>query len=54
MDAQIGSVGGGKTQTMLNLIAEAILRRDGVLVLDTKGDMMATLPAFRARFSTPA
>jgi len=40
----LGSVGGGKTQTMLNLIAEAILRRDGVLVLDTKGDMMAGLP----------
>jgi Type IV secretion-system coupling protein DNA-binding domain len=27
----LGSVGGGKTQTMLHLIAEAILRRDGVL-----------------------
>jgi hypothetical protein len=40
----LGSVGGGKTQTMLNLIAEAILRRDGVLVLDTKGDMMAGVP----------
>ena len=40
----LGSVGGGKTQTMLNLIAEAILRCDGVLVLDTKGDMMAALP----------
>ncbi|HEY2229998.1 MAG TPA: type IV secretion system DNA-binding domain-containing protein [Xanthobacteraceae bacterium] len=40
----LGSVGGGKTQTMLNLISEAILRRDGVLVLDTKGDMMAGLP----------
>ena len=30
---------------MLNLIAEAILRYDGVLVLDTKGDMMAALPS---------
>jgi Type IV secretion-system coupling protein DNA-binding domain len=40
----LGSVGGGKTQTMLNLIAQAIWRRDGVLVLDTKGDMMAGLP----------
>jgi len=40
----LGSVGGGKTQTMLHLIAEAISRRDGVLVLDTKGDMMAGLP----------
>jgi len=40
-----GSVGGGKTQTMLNLILEAIGRGDGVLVLDTKGDMMAGLPA---------
>jgi hypothetical protein len=41
----LGSVGGGKTQTMLNLISEAIARDDGVLVLDTKGDMMAGLPA---------
>lgn len=39
-----GSVGGGKTQTMLHLILEAISRGDGVLVLDTKGDMMAGLP----------
>lgn len=42
-----GSVGGGKTQTMLHLILEAISRGDGVLVLDTKGDMMAGLPAAR-------
>jgi hypothetical protein len=41
----LGSVGGGKTQTMLNLIIAAIDRNDGVLVLDTKGDMMAGLPA---------
>jgi hypothetical protein len=41
----LGSVGGGKTQTMLHLITEAIARNDGVLVLDTKGDMMAGLPA---------
>ena len=41
----LGSVGGGKTQTMLHLIIEAISRGDGVLVLDTKGDMMAGLPA---------
>ena len=41
----LGSVGGGKTQTMLHLIIEAISRDDGVLVLDTKGDMMAGLPA---------
>lgn len=40
----LGSVGGGKTQTMLHLIIEAISREDGVLVLDTKGDMMAGLP----------
>jgi hypothetical protein len=40
----LGSVGGGKTQTMLNLIGEAIARGDGLLVLDTKGDMMAGLP----------
>ena len=42
----LGSVGGGKTQTMLHLISEAIVRRDGVLVLDTKGDMMGGLPAY--------
>ncbi|SDT08597.1 Type IV secretion-system coupling protein DNA-binding domain-containing protein [Bradyrhizobium canariense] len=41
----LGSVGGGKTQTMLHLIGEAIIRGDGVLVLDTKGDMMGGLPA---------
>ena len=29
----LGSVGGGKTQTMLHLIDEAIARRDGVLVV---------------------
>lgn len=40
----LGSVGGGKTQTMLHLLGEAICRGDGVLVLDTKGDMMAGLP----------
>ena len=40
----LGSVGGGKTQSMLHLIIEAISRDDGVLVLDTKGDMMAGLP----------
>src|SRR5262249_50270100 len=36
----LGSVG-GETQTMLHLIIEAISRDDSVLVLDTKGDMMA-------------
>jgi hypothetical protein len=41
----LGSVGGGKTQTMLHLIIEAIGRDDALLVLDTKGDMMAGLPA---------
>jgi Type IV secretion-system coupling protein DNA-binding domain len=41
----LGSVGGGKTQSMLHLIIQAISRDDGVLVLDTKGDMMAGLPA---------
>jgi hypothetical protein len=40
----LGSVGGGKTQTMLNLILGANARDDTVLVLDTKGDMMAGLP----------
>ena len=40
----LGSVGGGKTQTMLHLIDEAIARKDGVLVLDTKGDMMGGFP----------
>lgn len=39
----LGSVGGGKTQTMLGLILGAIAREDTVLVLDTKGDMMAGL-----------
>jgi Type IV secretion-system coupling protein DNA-binding domain len=41
----LGSVGGGKTQTMLHLIEEALVRGDGLLVLDTKGDMMGGLPA---------
>jgi Type IV secretion-system coupling protein DNA-binding domain len=41
----LGSVGGGKTQTMLHLIDEALARGDGLLVLDTKGDMMGGLPA---------
>ncbi len=41
----LGSVGGGKTQTMLNLIDGANARGDGILVLDTKGDMMGGLPA---------
>jgi Type IV secretion-system coupling protein DNA-binding domain len=41
----VGSVGGGKTQTMLHLINEALVRGDGLLVLDTKGDMMGGLPA---------
>lgn len=39
-----GSVGAGKTQTMLNLILAAIARGDGVLVLDVKGDMTTGLP----------
>lgn len=41
----VGSVGGGKTQTMLHLISEALARGDGLLVLDTKGDLMGGLPA---------
>ena len=41
----LGSVGGGKTQTMLHLIDAALARGDGLLVLDTKGDMMGGLPA---------
>lgn len=41
----LGSVGGGKTQTMLNLMNEPLARGDGLLVLDTKGDMTAGLPA---------
>ena len=40
-----GSVGAGKTQTMLHLILAAIARGDSVLVLDVKGDMTAGLPA---------
>ena len=39
-----GSVGAGKTQTMLHLILAAIARGDGVLVLDVKGDMTEKLP----------
>lgn len=39
-----GSVGAGKTQTMLHLILGALNRGDGVLVLDVKGDMTARLP----------
>jgi hypothetical protein len=39
-----GSVGAGKTQTMLHLILAAIARGDGVLVLDVKGAMTAGLP----------
>ncbi|MGD9669200.1 MAG: helicase HerA-like domain-containing protein [Hyphomicrobiaceae bacterium] len=39
-----GSVGAGKTQTMLHLILAATARGDGVLVLDVKGDMTAGLP----------
>lgn len=39
-----GSVGAGKTQTMLHMILAAIARGDGVLVLDVKGDMTAGLP----------
>ncbi len=38
-----GSVGAGKTQSMLHLILGAIDRGDKVLILDTKGDMTATL-----------
>ncbi|WP_339865102.1 type IV secretion system DNA-binding domain-containing protein [Paremcibacter congregatus] len=39
-----GSVGGGKTQTMLRYILAAYHRGDSLLVLDTKGDMMSNLP----------
>ena len=39
-----GSVGAGKTQIMLRLILDAITRGDGVIVLDVKGDMTASLP----------
>jgi hypothetical protein len=39
-----GSVGAGKTQTMLHVILAAIARGDGVLVLDVKGEMTAGLP----------
>ena len=39
-----GSVGAGKTQIMLRLILGAIERGDGVIVLDVKGDMTASLP----------
>lgn len=39
-----GSVGSGKTQTMLHLILGAIYRGDGALVIDIKGDMTSDLP----------
>ncbi len=39
-----GSVGAGKTQTMLHLVLAAIARGDGVLVIDVKGDMTERLP----------
>ena len=39
-----GSVGAGKTQTMLHLVLAALVRGDSVLVIDVKGDMTATLP----------
>jgi hypothetical protein len=39
-----GSVGAGKTQTMLHVMLAAIARGDGVLVLDVKGEMTAGLP----------
>lgn len=39
-----GSVGAGKTQTMLHLMLAALARGDKILVLDTKGDMTARLP----------
>ena len=34
-----GSIGGGKTQTMIGLIVSAIARHDKVLVFDIKGDL---------------
>ncbi|WP_428408455.1 type IV secretion system DNA-binding domain-containing protein [Hyphococcus sp.] len=39
-----GSVGSGKTQTMLHLMRAAIWRGDKILVLDTKGDMTESMP----------
>jgi len=39
-----GSVGAGKTQAMLHLMRAALDRGDKLLVLDTKGDMTASLP----------
>lgn len=39
-----GSVGAGKTQTMLHLMLAALARGDKILVLDTKGDMTASMP----------
>ncbi len=39
-----GSVGAGKTQTMLHLMLAALARGDKILVLDTKGDMTAAMP----------
>tara|TARA_R110001599_G_scaffold158086_1_gene344603 strand:+ start:3654 stop:5432 length:1779 start_codon:yes stop_codon:yes gene_type:complete len=40
-----GGVGSGKTQIMLNLMDRIIARGDKMLVLDTKGDMTASLGA---------
>ncbi|MET3600689.1 type IV secretion system DNA-binding domain-containing protein [Martelella mangrovi] len=39
-----GSIGGGKTQTMIGLIVSAIARHDKVLVFDIKGDFTEKLP----------
>lgn len=39
-----GGVGSGKTQTMRHLMAAAMARGDKVLVLDTKGDITASVP----------
>ncbi len=39
-----GSVGAGKTQTMLHLVLAALARGDGALVIDVKGEMTETLP----------
>jgi len=49
----LGSVGGGKTQTMLHMILAALARKDSVLVLDTKGDMMAGLPGMPCPLCAP-
>ena len=40
-----GGVGSGKTQIMLNLMQQIIARGDKMLVLDTKGDMTASIAA---------